>query len=71
MGYTIKIQKVKRPTNQSFYVTLPSALAEAMNIKKGESFLILLSFFYKKNKKLPIFITSVEGELSFLILTFL
>lgn len=38
MGYITKIQKVERPTNQSFYVNLPSALAQALNIQKGESF---------------------------------
>jgi len=38
MGYLTKIQKVERPTNQSFYVNLPSALAQAMNIEKGEKF---------------------------------
>ena len=38
MGYLTKIQKVERPTNQSFYVNLPSALAQAMNIEKGEQF---------------------------------
>jgi antitoxin component of MazEF toxin-antitoxin module len=38
MGYTTKIQKVERPTNQSFYVNLPSALAQSMNINKGEEF---------------------------------
>ncbi len=26
MGYKTKIQKVERPTNQSYYVNLPSAL---------------------------------------------
>lgn len=36
MGYVTKIQKVERPTNQSFYVNLPSALAQAMGIQKGE-----------------------------------
>ena len=36
MGYVTKIQKVERPTNQSFYVNLPSALAQAMMIEKGE-----------------------------------
>ncbi len=36
MGYISKIQHVQRPTNQSFYITLPSALAQAMEIKKGE-----------------------------------
>ena len=38
MGYKTKIQKVQRPTNQSYYVNLPSTLAQAMNIKKGEEF---------------------------------
>lgn len=38
MSYLTKIQKVERPTNQSFYVNLPSALAQAMNIEKGEMF---------------------------------
>ena len=36
MGYQTKIQKVERPTNQSFYVNLPSALAQAMGLEKGE-----------------------------------
>jgi hypothetical protein len=36
MGYSIKIQKVERPTNRSYYVNLPVVLAEAINIKKGE-----------------------------------
>jgi len=38
MGYQTKIQKVERPTNQSFYVNLPSAVAQSMNIKKGDVF---------------------------------
>jgi antitoxin component of MazEF toxin-antitoxin module len=38
MGYVTKIQQVVRPTNQSFYVNLPSALAQAMNVEKGEQF---------------------------------
>jgi len=38
MGYKTKIQKVERPTNQSYYVNLPSTLAQAMNIEKGEEF---------------------------------
>jgi hypothetical protein len=36
MGYSIKVQKVERPTNRSFYVNLPVVLAEAVNVKKGE-----------------------------------
>ena len=38
MGYLVKIQKVDRPTNRSFYVTLPVVMAEALGIEKGEQF---------------------------------
>jgi len=36
MGYLIKVQKVDRPTNRSYYVNLPVVLAEALAIRKGE-----------------------------------
>jgi len=36
MGYRIKVQKVERPTNRSFYVNLPVVLAEAMDLRKGD-----------------------------------
>lgn len=36
MGYLIKVQKVERPTNRSYYVNLPVALAEAIHLQKGE-----------------------------------
>jgi antitoxin component of MazEF toxin-antitoxin module len=36
MGYLIKVQKVERPTNRSYYVNLPVALAEAIDLQKGE-----------------------------------
>ena len=35
-GYLIKVQKVDRPTNRSYYLNLPVVLAEAMEIRKGE-----------------------------------
>lgn len=38
MGYQIKIQKVNRPTNRSVYVSLPTAIADALDIEKGEVF---------------------------------
>jgi hypothetical protein len=38
MGYLVKMQKVDRPTNRSFYLNFPVALAEALRIKKGEKF---------------------------------
>jgi hypothetical protein len=37
-GYRVKMQKVECPTNRSFYVNFPVALAQAMNLKKGEEF---------------------------------
>jgi len=63
MGYKTKIQQVVREKNQSYYVNLPSAVAQAIDVKKGEEFewqvetknLILLSrvinkAFYKPKK---------------------
>lgn len=38
MGYPVKIQKVDRPTNRSYYVNFPVALADALEIRKGEKF---------------------------------
>ena len=50
MGYLTKIQKVERPTNTSFYVNLPSAIAQALDIRKGETFEWLV-----ENKNLLLF----------------
>ena len=36
MGYAVRVQRVERPTNTSFYVNLPAALAEAAAVQKGE-----------------------------------
>ena len=38
MGYPVKLQKVQRPTNRSYYINFPAALAEAMQVEKGEEF---------------------------------
>lgn len=38
MGYPVKLQKVDRPTNRSYYINLPTALAEAIQVQKGEEF---------------------------------
>ena len=38
MGYPVKVQKVERPTNRSYYVNFPVALAQAMGLEKGENF---------------------------------
>lgn len=62
MGYVVKIQKVQRPTNRSYYVNLPVVVAEALSIEKGEEFqwaiedkntLILARCKPQKSKKLP------------------
>ena len=38
MATTVKVQKVERPTNRSFYVNIPVVIAEAIGIEKGEVF---------------------------------
>ena len=38
MGYPVRVQKVERPTNRSYYVNFPLAMAEALDIEKGEAF---------------------------------
>jgi antitoxin component of MazEF toxin-antitoxin module len=38
MGYKTKIQKVDRPTNQSYYANIPTSVAQMMKIEKGEEF---------------------------------
>lgn len=38
MGYVTKIQRVDRPTNQSFYAIVPAALAQSFDMDKGEEF---------------------------------
>lgn len=38
MGYRVKIQKVQRPSNRSFYLNFPMVLAEALGVEKGETF---------------------------------
>ena len=36
MGYIVRIQKVDRPTNRSFYLNFPSPIADSVNMQKGE-----------------------------------
>ena len=38
MGYRVKLQKVERPTNKSYYLNFPAAIAEALAAEKGEEF---------------------------------
>lgn len=41
-GYAVKLQKVERPTNRSYYVNFPVTLAEAMDMRKGEEFVWII-----------------------------
>lgn len=55
MGYAVKVQKVERPTNRSYYVNLPAAMADAASIQKGEEMEWLIedqnTFILKRCKK--------------------
>ncbi len=42
MGYKVKLQKVNRPTNNTFFVTVPVVLVDTMELLKGEEFEWLL-----------------------------
>ena len=42
MGYKVKLQKVSRPTNNTFFVTVPVVLVDTMELDKGEEFEWLL-----------------------------
>jgi hypothetical protein len=41
-GCQVKVQKVERPTNRSYYLNLPVVLAEALEIAKGEEMVWLV-----------------------------
>jgi hypothetical protein len=38
MGHVVKIQKVDRGKTRSFYLNFPAALADAIEVEKGEEF---------------------------------
>jgi len=38
MGYGCKVQKIRGERQNTYYVNLPSAIAEALEIEKGELF---------------------------------
>jgi hypothetical protein len=61
MGYKIKMQKVERPTNKSFYVSFPASIAESCEIVKGEEMEWLVqdrnTFVLKRKKKAKSFVS--------------
>lgn len=38
MGHMVKIQRVDRGKTRSFYLNFPAALADAIEVQKGEEF---------------------------------
>jgi len=48
MGYGCKVQRIKRETQNTYYVNLPAAIAEALEIEKGE----LLEWFIEDRNTL-------------------
>ncbi|MEK7996553.1 MAG: hypothetical protein AAB403_22355 [Planctomycetota bacterium] len=36
MGYKVRIQKIQRATNKTYYVNFPGTVADAINLEKGE-----------------------------------
>ena len=42
MGHVVKIQRVDRGRTRSFYLNFPAALADVMQVDKGEEFEWLL-----------------------------
>jgi hypothetical protein len=59
-------QKVERPTNKSFYINFPAALAEAAEIEKGEDFEWLTedrnTFLLKRVRKAKSFIAKKKKD---------
>jgi hypothetical protein len=55
MGYKIKIQRVDRRKTKSFYVNFPAAVAESVEIVKGEEMEWIIqdknTFILKRLKK--------------------
>ena len=37
MGFATKVQLIKRKLSEQWYINFPSAVAQAMNFKKGET----------------------------------
>lgn len=38
MGYPCKVQKIERESQHTYYVNFPTAIAEALEVTKGEVF---------------------------------
>ena len=48
MGYPTKIQRIKRAKSEQWYINFPSAVAQAMEFKRGE----VVEWFIEDNQKM-------------------
>jgi bifunctional DNA-binding transcriptional regulator/antitoxin component of YhaV-PrlF toxin-antitoxin module len=66
MGYKVKIQKIQRAANKTYYVNFPGAFAEAVNLEKGEQMEWFIEgrncFVLKRVKEAGSFLTSAKEE---------
>ena len=66
MGYKVKIQKIQRATNKTYYVNFPGAVADAINLEKGEAMEWFIEgrncFVLKRVKAAGSFMESAKGK---------
>ena len=66
MGYKVKIQKIQRTTNKTYYVNFPGAFADAVNLEKGEEMEWFIEnrncFVLKRVKEAGSFLESAEEK---------
>lgn len=65
MGYRVRIQKVDRPSNRSFYINFPSPIADSVGMKKGEELEWLVedrnTFIVKRVKPIKSFLKKAKS----------
>jgi antitoxin component of MazEF toxin-antitoxin module len=66
MGYKVKIQKIQRATNKTYYVNFPGTVADAINLEKGEEMEWFIEgrncFVLKRVKAAGSFLESAKGK---------
>ncbi len=66
MGCKVKIQKIERAANKTYYVNFPAAFADAVNLRKGEEMEWLIEgrncFVLRRVDEAPSFIERGDGS---------
>ncbi|MEI6778342.1 MAG: hypothetical protein WCK70_15690 [Chloroflexales bacterium] len=66
MGYKVKVQKIERPKNKTYYVNFPGTFADAINLEKGEELEWFIEdrncFVLRRVKSVATFITKTEAS---------